>query len=221
MPKLTIFDSIERCKGIFQRNPSKQLISASECGDIAEEAKLSPVPVVEKTAVLWYWVRDVKAAIVKYEEKMAQYKALQGLNQSANADEPTPINFPSKTTGERVSLEDMGELKNPIKLPEAEQTAPTSTDPTAATVTDDAGDRVADDETSAAEATDGPVAGTFEQLGLTGQAIKALQNNGVESVGALNTLVDSQGLAGLKSLDGVGEKLAEQIHNAVHPVAIA
>lgn len=232
---LTIFDTITRLKGVFERNPNKTLIGGSECGDIAERCGLQPVPVEEKMAVPFYWVKDVKAAIAKLEAQARQEEAVR---QQLRSDEPTPL-IPGQAPNRPVSLTDAGEFLNPIKVPEPKDeparnptpTAQTVIEPTPnAAVTDDAS--AADDETSDdAVAKDGQADGavqapvtsntSFESMGLNSQAIAALRNNGVETPTALRNLFDSSGIAGLKGLEGVGEKLAKQISAAMTTTAAA
>lgn len=223
--KLTIYDSVIRCKAMISRNPNLKLISGSECGDIAEECNLKPVQTIEKTAVPYFWSSDVSEAISKIEKRKEEMEAIRSLGP---LNGPTPAPAPD-SPGEAISLEAAGVFVNPIKIPESadepSQRTPTiapdtkaHTGPSTPTadVKDDDSD-AADESSGTAEATDGPAAGSFEAMGLSSQAIKALEGNGVESVNALRKLHDVQGDAGIRALDGVGEKIAKQIIDAMAP----
>ena len=203
--KLTIFDTIDRVERKFSVNPNMTLISASEAGDIAEEAGVAPVKLDqrERTRVHWYKVSDIKEAIARFRSRQEEIRAIKGLGPIHGKPAHYEPNLAQED--EVVSLQEAGVYDNPIKVPEPETAQTTMEAPPL------------EPDTDGEQATDGPSGGgdSLTQAGLSGTTASALVANGIGSIAALHTLIEAQGVAGLKGLDGIGAGRIKEIEKAL------
>ena len=217
--KLTIFDTIARVRKQIAARPQKKLISESEVGDIAQAAGLNPVPIQEKTAVRWYWVKDVTKAMDNFMAQQDRIRELQALTSSPHSADPTPLAAPVATESAPVSLAENGVNESPAIGDGTDADQPGEADatdgPTAGPASSSGPDALADPDP------DATVPGTLESLGLDRGTVDALKNNDIKTLTALNNLVEAGGPAALKSLDGIGEGRVKAIESALSLTAAA
>lgn len=208
--KLTINDTIARLKNKLAAQPHLKLVPHIECQDIAEAAKLKPVPVQEETLVQWYYVSHLVKAMEVIEEQQRYFNQAPQF-ELADPSQPTPVN-PDQEAAE-ISLIEAGAMRDPEVIHAAiidsyQQAAEAA----AAEQAPDLPNADAD-EPDPADTPD--TAESFESIGIDPKTSQMLIDSGVETPEMLRNLVKASGFQSLTRLDGIGEARANAIRQAL------
>lgn len=210
--KLTINDTIARLKNKLAAQPHLKLVPHIECQDIAEAAKLKPVPVQEETLVQWYYVSHLVKAIEVIEAQQRYFNQAPQF-ELADPSQPTPVN-PDQEAAE-ISLIEAGAMRDPEAIQAAiiesyQQAAEAAAAEQAPELPD------APDDTDEPDPSDTPdSAESFDSIGIDAKTSQMLIDSGVETPEMLRNLVKASGYQSLTRLEGIGEARANAIRQAL------